>query len=118
VTVFRVLFGAAALWPVLFLLAAQRDPPRPPEPVADPIAETSQSLVALKGDRLPIYTPPPPSPEPIPPVVIVQAATEGDMKQARAEIRQHRHREKRDICRGKGRRYYHKGRYQYWRCRR
>jgi hypothetical protein len=45
-----------ALWPVLFLLASQRDPPVPPAPVPDAIDERwpDDPPAAPKADRLPL----------------------------------------------------------------
>jgi hypothetical protein len=72
-----------------------------PLPIATPIAPASPSANALEQPAAAIA-----------PSAPFGAATDDDIKQAEAE--QHRHR---DIC-PKGRTYYMKGGWQYWRCNR
>jgi hypothetical protein len=100
VTTFKILMGAATLWPVLLLLASQREPPRQPaEAVPDAFAERwgSEELAAPKADRLQLPAPAASLPAPIEAAAPVERrtlklASVGDFRQARAE-RRHR-----DIC--------------------
>jgi hypothetical protein len=80
--------------------------------------------VGARGDRLPVASQPPSAApqeaDPVPPAAAASStpptslaqATDDDIRQADAE---HKPRRKHDIC-PKGRDYYMKGRYQYWRC--
>jgi hypothetical protein len=93
-------------------------------PRASAEAEQQRSISVGKSDRLPLFTPLAPA---LPseydaqqsmiataaPSEPLAAATDEDIKQAEAE----HHRRHRDIC-AKGRTYYMKGRYRYWRCNR
>jgi hypothetical protein len=87
VTAFKLAIGAAALWPALFLLAAQRDAP-PPVALPDQIAERwpPEIPVAPKADRLSINEPAPiyvAKPEPTPQPMAL--ATAADIEQSRTE---------------------------------
>ena len=109
------LVGSMVLIAAGLALRKAPDDTRPPRTTSD-VAEGVTSI--NKSDRLPL------SPQIIPaataqpdmaqPVASspasIAAATDDDIRQAEAE----RHR-RRDIC-PKGRTYYMKGRYQYWRC--
>jgi hypothetical protein len=57
VTVFKLAAAGAALWPVLFLLASQRDPPAQPAPVAGAVEQRwpDDPPAGPKADRLPLY---------------------------------------------------------------
>jgi hypothetical protein len=122
-TIFKLAVGAAALWPVLFLLASQRDHPTPPPIVAsDTLAERWPAEDLPRADRLPI-NPPAPVAEPTP----LALATAADIEQSRAEKPRERHEpararhkpaRERNICtrHGMHKRVTHGGRS--WRCRR
>jgi hypothetical protein len=107
-TALKLLTGVVAMSSLLAVFATQRDPPRPPEPVVNPIAErwVEPPPMPKKTDRLALYVPPPdPAPTPVAaiPVATIEPATEDDLKQARAEMRHHRahhhhHHERGDVC--------------------
>ena len=114
-TVFKVMLGAAALWPVLFLLGSQRDPPTPPPVVApDTLAERwPTETVAPKGDRLPVT----PAPTAIEAPVQVAAARIDVLQTVGTTVSARRHIEH-NICtrHGMHKQITHGGRS--WRCRR
>ena len=109
-TALKLLTGVVAMSSLLAVFATQRDPPRPPEPVVNPIAErwVEPPPLPKKTDRLALYVPPPdPAPTPVAaipaPVATIEPATEDDLKQARAEMRHHHahhhhHHERGDVC--------------------
>ena len=106
-TALKLLTGVVAMSSLLAVFATQRDPPRPPESVVNPIAErwVEPPPMPKKTDRLALYVPPPdPAPTPVAaiPVATIEPATEDDLKQARAEMRHHRahhhHHERGDVC--------------------
>jgi hypothetical protein len=116
------LFFAVLLVADLTLRPARNDAATRPTPAK---SEEPRAVAAGKSDPLPMSTPIVPAPpaasdhlgQPnttaaVAPPAPFAAATDDDIKQAEAE-RHHR----RDIC-PKGRTYYMKGRYQYWRCNR
>jgi hypothetical protein len=110
VTAFKLVIGAAALWPVLFLMAAQRDPPAPvPDAVwpDDPPA-------APKADRLPLNVPAPvavATPEPL------ALATAADIEQSRVGPKR-KTVSRGDICTRHGMHKVFRRGHKSWRCRR
>ena len=116
----KILAAAAAVLPIiLFAAGATYRDARQSAPQPDTESDFDERWISInKSDRLPL------SPQIIPaataqpemaqlvasPPAPIAAATDDDIRQAEAE----RHR-RRDIC-PKGRTYYMKGRYQYWRC--
>ena len=119
-TVFKVVLGAATLWPVLFLLASQRDPPTPVV-APDPVAERwpTEIPIAPKADRLPIAVAAEPAPAAVIEVPVQVAAARTDVLQtvgATASAR--RHTEHHDICARHGMRKVVTHRGRSWRCRR
>jgi hypothetical protein len=124
VTTFKVLLGAAAVWPVLFLLASQRDVP-PPVALPDQIAERwpAEEPVPPKADRLPIAAPIyAAKPEPTP----MALATAADIEQSRVVPRRKpeashstvRRWSERDICTRHGMHKVETHGGRSWRCRR
>jgi hypothetical protein len=124
-TIFKLAIGAtAAIWPLLFLLASQDDPPQPPVAVPDALAERwlPDVQTALKADRLPLSAPA----QPIPvqtvvveaPAPVVVAAARTDVLQTVGATASARRHTEQDICarHGMHKVVTHGGRS--WRCRR
>jgi hypothetical protein len=114
------LFFALLMVADLTLRPARNDASTRPAPVK---SEEPLPMTVGKSDLLPMSTPIVPASRPandleqttvtaVAPPAPLAAATDDDIRQAEAE-RHRRH----DIC-PKGRTYYMKGRYQYWRCNR
>jgi len=118
VTTFKVLLGAAALWPALFLLASQRDAPPPPS-APDTLAGRwpAEEPVAPKANRLPIAEPAPAAA--VEPPVPVAAARTDVHQTVGATVSARRHTEHHgDICTRHGMHKVETHGGRSWRCRR
>jgi hypothetical protein len=99
----------------MFFHDARHDVPLPStmSDVVERVASINKSdRLPLPTQIIPAATVQPDLVQPVAPPAPLAAATDDDLRQAEAE----RHR-RRDVC-PKGRTYYMKGRYQYWRCNR
>ena len=115
-TVFKVVLGAAALWPVLFLLA--RDPP-PPIVAPDPVAERWPEIpIAPKADRLPIAVAAEPAPAAVIEVPVQVAAARTDVLQTVGATASARRHTKHNVCTRHGMRKQITRGGRSWRCRR
>lgn len=118
-TVFKVMLAGAALWPVLFLLASQRDPPTPaPTITPDTLAERwPETQIAPKADRLPIAVAAEPAPLAVEAPVRVAAARTDVLQTVGATASVRRHIES-NVCTRHGMRKVETHGGRSWRCRR